>query len=231
VFCENCGVSVPPAAAFCTGCGSAVNSPPATTQLAAQAPPGALPSYGYRLDENPDQTTITVFERRPPARSTPGCIAAIFAMCVASLTAMVCLVLSKGALDIFVCSFLMVWIVVWVATIVIADRIRPKDPTYAQATVGIRRDSVLVNGTSFLMPHVRSWTIRWTEPGSVVAVGSYGYVAGRMIRAEDEQRAATQSYRITFDYGEQQITAVGGMTESTAERVMEAIQGALAKHP
>lgn len=108
-----------------------------------------------------------------------------------------------------------------------------RDPLYAQVAIGITPDCILINSARYSRPHVRSWAIRWMEPGggSFVAVGSapvvYGMAAGQAVRNSDAQKAAKQSYRITFDYGDQQVVAVGGMHETLASRVMEAIENSL----
>ena len=50
---------------------------------------------------------------------------------------------------------------------------------------------------------------------------------GNAISSAAKQKEALQSYCVTFDYGDKQVVAVGGMTEAHAGRVMEVIEKAL----
>src|SRR5664280_805449 len=233
MFCSRCGNQIHDQA-YCSGCGAArpnLRAPTSVglvTHTAAPRNPvnAAAPSYGHFVEETAEQTTITV-----PVRRRPG--ADIFALKVVLSCIFVpvcffaCAMFSQSVFSALQAGVIINVIVL--GLLLGGDLLRRGERaiTYGQAVIAIQRRQIHVNGTGYDRVHIKEWSTRWTEVGSAVIVGSYSYVAGAKIDHALKQREALQSYQITFDYGDRVIMAVGGLTQSTAARIMETIQGAL----
>lgn len=239
VFCQACGRKIPGDSAYCGECGAAVA---ATPRSAPPGPVAATPYYGYYVEQTPNQITITVPTRSAPSNTAGaalnGCGYVLGLVLGVPLGAgmgwLVGALGGSGAANAGAAlgGLVVAGIIVLAAAADFNKRSKETRP-FQQAIIDIQRANILINGTAYSRDHVRDWTTRWTEPGghSTVAVGSTAFVAGAMFRAkidaEAEKRKALYSYQITFDYGHAQVMAVGGLTESSAARVMEAIQSAL----
>jgi outer membrane lipoprotein SlyB len=197
-------------------------------------PAAVVPSHGYSVAAENGRTIITVPKRQRPAKGfARGLVIFLVLACIglgllfgSALGLEFGLYWTFGSLGICGVSALL-------GALIGRGRDRRIAQSLAAAVISIDSRNIMINGHVYLREHVREWTIRWTDASgtSFVAVGSAPIMAGAMVGAAianaANQKAALQSYRVTFDYGKDQIMAVGGMTEAGAGRVMEAIEKAL----
>ena len=244
MYCQECGTQIASGGAYCAACGTAAGAGPRPPNVPVAR--AVAPSYGYLLDEGPGHVTITVPERRPPGGAERGCISVfgtvvlVFAGTLIGFIIALISGLRTGGFNFGAApQETLVWYVPLGAVaggglaflLAAVGSARKKGP-YLKCTICIQRDNITLNGAVYARAHVRSWTIRWTEGGggSFLAEGSSLEVGLVALVSSEAQKLAKQSHRITFDYGEHQIVAVGGLTEAGAYRVMDAIRTALSRN-
>lgn len=100
----------------------------------------------------------------------------------------------------------------------------------ATTTVTIDPQCITINGSSvYSRAHVSALATRSTAPRTRFVACSNLVVLGGMLAQSEEEKMARHSHCVTFDYGDQRIVAVGGLTEAPAARIKEAIEAALSR--
>jgi hypothetical protein len=89
---------------------------------------------------------------------------------------------------------------------------------YREISLVVDSNHITIDGVTYKRAHVNSWAIRW-----VPLTGGESLMVGA-----DSSQQGEHCYCITFDYAAKRVNAIEGLTESMADRVMNALTGALA---
>jgi hypothetical protein len=166
------------------------------------------PCFGYQVEETPRQIVISVAKRASaaPARSRTLNGTAFAVMTLLIIPGLLLAGMWAGSLNQNPELGGVVAFPLLVALLLRRKRRRQPAPTETEiASIAINTQAIRINGMSYARAHVERWTIRGVETST------------------PEQPAC----RITFNFNHQQTTAVAGLPEPVARRILEAIQKAL----
>lgn len=218
-----------PAASPVAAHGAVLNAPDKT--IAPNAPHIEPPNYGFTVKDEPGKISIYIPERKRPHKTVSqfgnGCAMAFVLVILVPIAGWIGYM--AGNATGMVLGFGLMTGLIALLRMHEANRQKKIQAPFDPAFIIVDNQNIAINGKTYTRSHVREWTTRGTNTtgGSVGAVSQPSFAAEAMIGQQMQKKMVDHSYEVTFDYGNQQVRVVGGMTEAMAEALMKTITQAL----
>jgi hypothetical protein len=191
------------------------------------------PSYGFTVKKEGNRITITVPKRKVAQRI----VMVLFGCCgllIIPLVVLFCVVIGSGIIPYHggiyggtIGGLIPVVVIAWLIYF-----IKKRKSGFSEIVIRIDRQNLTIDNKKFSRDHVSAWrinnfsasaprtqTILLTQSRMEATAANMGAAVGTMLEA--------YNFNITFDYGDEPILAVPGLTESGADHLLDAIQDSL----
>jgi len=242
MYCSQCGTKTREGDSYCGTCGFQLkgNSPEAATapaqslerpRLAITAVSDSVPapSYGFTVNRLQDRIDIHVKARSIPLKNFATILCVILFFVVGACFGAVSGYLSNNdpsLNEVTSAASSGAWCgaIIGLLGMLLLYRLFKFAPAYRPTEISITPRTFSINGKAYERAHIHSLTSRWTSLSSpVFSVGQAAIINGIA------SIFAARSYRITFDYGNVHTCVASNLNEATCNRLLEAIEAALAE--